>query len=96
MTSKEFIVLSNNPKEYEAKLKQSHGVIVILELESSKECVQLLTAPNRKPMLNALQTDVMSFIASKILAAPKPTIKEIKLKMKSLVHCLLQGQNICP
>ena len=31
-------------------------------------------------MLNTLQTDVMSFIASKILAAPKPTIKEIKFK----------------
>ena len=79
-TSEEFIVLSNNLKECEAKLKQSHSVLVIVELDSSNKCVQVITTPNKKAMLDALQADIMSFIASKIPAAHKSTTKEIKFK----------------
>ena len=80
MTSEEFIVLSNNLKECEAKLKQSHSVLVIVELDSSNKCVQIVTTPNKKAMLDALQADVMSFIASKMPASHKSTIREIKFK----------------
>ena len=81
-TSEEFIVLSNNLKECEAKLKQSHSVLVIVELDSSKKSVQLITAPNKKAMLETLHADVLSFIASKLPAARKSTTKEIKFKDK--------------
>jgi O-acetyl-ADP-ribose deacetylase (regulator of RNase III) len=69
-------------KECEAKLKQSHNILIIVELDFSKKCAQFVTAPNKKPMLDTLQADIMSFIASKIPAAPKPVSKEIKFKDK--------------
>ena len=77
MTSEEFVVLLNNLKECETKLKQLHTALVILELDTSKKCAQLVTAPNKKPMLDALQADVMSFITSQ---RPKLVIKKMKLK----------------
>ena len=80
MTSEEFVVLSNNLKECEAKLKQSHNILIIVELDVSKKCAQLITAPNKKSILNSLQADAMSFIASKTPAAPKHVTKEIKFK----------------
>jgi hypothetical protein len=69
-------------KECEAKLKQSHNILLIVELDFSNKCAQFVTAPNKKPMLDTLQADVMNFIASKIPATPKHVSKEIKFKDK--------------
>ena len=80
MKSQDFVMLSNNLKECEAKLEQSHNVLVIVELDYSKKCVQLITASNKKPILGVLQAELMSFIASKIPPATKSITKEIRFK----------------
>ena len=80
MKSQDFVMLSNNLKECETKLEQSHNVLVIVELDYSKKCVQLITTPNKKSILGTLQSELMSFIASKTPAATKSITKEIKFK----------------
>ena len=75
ITSEEFVVLSNNLKECKAKIKQSHNILIIVELDFSKKCAQLITAPNKKSILDTLQADVTSFIASKTPAAPNMSLR---------------------
>ena len=82
LTNEQFVVLSNHLKEFEAMLNQSQSTSVIVELDSSKKCVQLVTAPNKNPVLYALRPDVLNFIATKTPTAPKRMTKEIKFKDK--------------
>ena len=79
LTAVEFTIVSTNLEECKAKLNEKHGHLLV-ELDSRRNVVQLITSPNKASVLNMIEKELTSFVASKIHTVQKSTTKEIKFK----------------
>ena len=91
LTTTDFNVVSTNLEECVKKLKQTHKLLVV-ELDSKRNVVKLLTTSISPFVLSMLEKELSSFVASKTSTVQKSMTKEVRFK-DEVIGSLLTSKN---